>query len=558
LKQIRRFFQFAKSYLIELFGEGRFEKFVLIVAVFVVASQVAMMAGLIHEATDTQAVITAIDNDAGIAIDTTIKTQLYNNNDFTAYGPTYYRAVRILDTFLHLGNYNFEPGDRESKEKSLHFLLMMVSYFSILGTSFVIAYVFFTRWSTRLFASVTLASAFLSDFDWDAMIFRAHPDHMLAFSVTLAALMTWQSYAAPTDRRKLLFATAAWGFVASVKMSIIMFAPVFVLFFLPLPPRNQLWLFIRERALYILGGLTVSYLAFGFPQSLDIVRVIGFLVDQKRNVLPGDTESLQSWISLFGRQMQMPFLILAVMFVFLPITNRKLVESVSLKKALLFVLFFTLPILFLISRKIISPFAWYPFPFIGALLVASAVTLNLCYQKYLAPHLPARMLKYQNHVLYAPLFFAVLSFIRPTIPQAVAASLQNQLACRPEARIVAAKVNAEAARGGSVLADPYTPYARKYHDKEVLMAWEMNMDLVIKKKPTMIALKGAQYSRYIPLEEGGTASNVIFIKDWEATHAFYRTFWKKSDSVDSLGQRWVKIYSDACTFELWQRQTPPP
>jgi hypothetical protein len=114
-------------------------------------------------------------------------------------------------------------------------------------------------------------------------------------------------------------------------------------------------------------------------------------------------------------------------------------------------------------------------------------------------------------------------------------------------------VNDEAAKSPHILVDPYIPYARIYHDKQVQMAWLLLLDSIRPGETSMIALKKAHYLTHFDKDEGGTGQIILHIKDLEPTRKFFRLFKNHNETTDPFGQKWVKIHENACGFEVWKR-----
>lgn len=544
---LQKFKQAVISHLELHFGCGRGGQVLVAVAAFSLLSHFSWVVGAIHESVGTQAVVGAIDNDAGIAIQTAKRTHLYNNNDFTAYGPTYYRAVRILHSFAPLGVFSSEAPSDESTEKSHHFYLMLVSALSLYGLAFLIATVLFDKWFLKLFATAAIAGTLMYDLIWAEMILRAHPDHILAFGCGLAALLTYFSYVDSKSDSKLKIAASAWGLVASIKATVVMFAPMFLALLAGLDFKNlsgQLRSQIVRRLTLILSSAALTYFLIGFPQSLDIGRTISFLLEQSRNVTRADLESLRSWIQLFSEQMQYPVMMVCLLALLLPV-RRDLVTSWS--RTFLFFGICLLPTALLLNKKVLSGYSWYPFPFIAVILIALGILLT----RWKVWVSDLRFFKFQQSKVYAVAIFVALPMLISPFPSSIKAATLRQKDCRAEASIVEEKLNKLAEGGKSILADPYIPYARRFHDKQVWMAWEMRPSLIDEKNISVIAIKSGYYRLYLPADEGGAPAAIFHIEDWDSTRNFYRMFYKKNETLDHKGRRWIKFYEDVCTFELW-------
>ena len=126
--------------------------------------------------------------------------------------------------------------------------------------------------------------------------------------------------------------------------------------------------------------------------------------------------------------------------------------------------------------------------------------------------------------------------------------------CRPEARAFKKEVDARASTGAVILADSTAPYDHQYHDKNIFMTYEMKTSDLKKYNPRYLALKKAYYSIYMPKSEGGLEIPVTHITNLEDTRSFYRTFFNKTEGTDIFGQPWKLVYSDPCTFELWEKK----
>lgn len=514
--------------------------------VVLLATQLGFVCFYLHTVTDTQGVIRSIDTDAGAGIETAIKTQLYNDNGWRSYGPTSYRIVRMMNIMAPSPLYDQSLPKDENIERQHHFLLLLSSYLALVALCLLISAILFEQWGARLLSTAILTGAFCASWLWTEMILRVHPDHLFALTTAIATLLTWKFYINPQDKKAFAWAAAGWALAASTKLTLVLFAPALLVFFYPFKKENIL---PRLKTLFGIGLLV--YLVIGFPQSIHISGIIKFLWTQKRNVLTADWEFLKIWFETFAEQLQRAPLALLVLVLFLPV--RKSFENISVKKYFIFAGFFMLPTLALLSRKITVAHEWYAMPFISSMFITASIGILILWNKYVAPHIPKKVNLVRNNPWYTIAMFMAIPQVMGVMPSQMDHVMQKQMNCRIESREVAKKVNAVAATGAHVLADPYIPYSQKYHDKELLLAFEMSPQLIQKHNPQMIALKSVYYRIYLPPEEDGIPAIIQHIENWDNVRTFYRLFHKKNETVDPFGTKWVKTYSDACSWELWEK-----
>jgi hypothetical protein len=531
-------------------------------------TQLALIATFLDRAATSQGVVSARDNDAGFAVGTAISTRLYNDNGFRPYGPTYYRLARIIHDVVFAphdyAEFYQKPIEQQSmdslkkahiNERDFHFLLMWISALSAATLALLLISTLTHDWTMRFLGAILLLSAFLRDPVWTEMIFRAHPDHLLAAAVAFATLRTWHSFREPNEKRLFRFAGAAWGFVASIKLTITMLIPSFLLFIWPpetasnlqRPIKESLRLALRRGGIFA-GYALLVYVLVGFPQSIVIGRVIKFLIQQSRNIIPGDREFLLIWINLFASQFWRPALTLVSLSFIVPL-NVEIVASAKRKDYLKLCAFVIMPIGLLWSRRLLSPYTWYPLPFI-AMLLTTTVPILIAFSSRLT------FLSKVRNSNWTPILLLLATPIWiGTLPNTLNDSLASQQVCRAEVSIVEDIVNAEAAKSSHVLVDPYTPYARVFDTKQIKISWEMHFGLIQPGKTTMIALEKPHYLTFFPKSEGGSGDLILYIQDLEPVRNFYRLFKGHSKATDPYGQNWIKTHEDGCGFEIWKRES---
>ncbi len=504
------------------------------IAALLLLLQISTATSFLVQRSDTRAIVQATDNDAGWAIGTALHTHWLNDNHFRAYGPTYYRISTLLHSLFGnpLGAKNLNS--LEQKETNRHFLLQWISLLSLVGLCFLLISVFFNSWFYRLWGTSLLFAAFTVDPTWVYMIYRVHPDHLFTALIT-ASFAFFIRFLDQSKRSDFIAGAVFWGLAASTKLTLTLFAPSLVVLFY----KKEL----KDFKVFLKYSLA-TYFLVGFPQSLALGGVFEFLWQQKRNVLRGDLEFVKIWQDLFFNQLKWPLLVSTVIMLLTPLGAR-----IHLKASVIKILLLAgLPTLFLFTRRITSAYDYYPLPFVAVLVLAylyvlQSVFLNLKFWPSLQTRRP--------WIYQAALLLGMPWLVMP-VSQSFQPVLESQLRCAPEARKVELLVHAAAAKGESVLVDPYIPYSEIYHDKEVFMAWEMNLSL-LKPNTTLIALKKDYYCIYLTAEDGGCPGVVDHIKNWDETRKFYRLFFNKEETTIPDNQSWKKVYKDECGWEIWKK-----
>lgn len=554
----RGFLNELKSALLGSEASSSLQNALLGIALLALAAQLSVMSGFIARNVDTRATISAIDNDGGVAIGTATHTKLYDDNGWRPYGPLYYRLVRLAHQLgehpadatqsaaatskdLHLRT-KLKIEEQNARERSHHFLLGWISLVSLAGLCGLLAYLTTDLGVYRVLLTSALLSAFSAHPTWAEMVLRPHPDHLFAALVGLATWITWRWLIAPDSRTRLLQMGAAWGLVAACKMTILAFAPGILALFIGRRP-----IFAWRQFLILASSALCVYLAVGFPQSFNFGGVIEFLIQQKKNVLPGTRESFFTWLELFRAQVWRPALVLILGLLLLP---RPKAAHASVEARLRLLALVALPLAYLWSQKIISPIFWYPFPFIAMGLVAIALGLEDVRARLQPLERITRRLSTQAIV------WVLVPFAFSPVPESWTQVFNEQQKCRTEAREVERWVNQAAAEatstGGHILVDPYIPYSQVFHDREVEMAWEMRLDR-IRPETRMIALKSDYYRWYLSVEVGGSGGTVLHIQNLAPVREFYLKFWRQAETVEIQGAKWTRVHNDSCSFEIWQK-----
>jgi hypothetical protein len=484
---------------------------------------------------DSQPILAAIDNDAGNAINVAARSRWYNDNHYVPYGPLYFRLANTLTAILTPMS---EPGGlaaADAQGKAVSFALLAISEFALFGLALVLSLALtgsFT-WMTVLTAPLFVWTL-LSSGTWQNLLLQAHPDYLLSLFAGAAAACTYRLWLAPEDRNLFRVTAWLWGLALAVKMSAALFLP-FLLGSL-LYPHFQVG---RRRMPAFVGHMAVAYFAAGFPQSLNVLQTIKFLLYQSQYSRPPSWTSVTEWLTTWRDQGLVPLSVTAVLLVaFLwnsrrgPAHTQVLVKSVILGLG---------PLVLLLLQAIISnPHDYYLMPVIAAqlaLLIQNAKTLR---------HPAISDWRTGAAVVTLSLIFFVAFGL---VPAGLNATLAERLKCRPEARAMYDQVAHYDGKGLNIFADPYVPTPPK--SSHIRSSWQANKNYIIENHFQILALKANYYDRFFNAELAAYVS--VDVPDPGASRDFYALFHNADLVHDSQIGSWQRVYRDACTGEIWQK-----
>ncbi len=534
----------------------------LLFSAILLAVQFLHMAGLLSAASTPKSITGTFDDDALLVQNKALKTRWYKDNGVAGYGPLYFRLVHTIASL--------QPGPRSlsddlverDHERSVHYLLMLVSLGSVWGISLLLVSLLTTRWVYRLALSSVLLSAFMSEPTWALFVRRAHPDHLFSLTVAAATILTFRwlclknskDCALNNSAQRFFYLSAAmWGIVAGIKLSIILFVPAFVLLFWPYndsltqqTQRPAASPSILRRQLQAFGlflaFMFIAYFALAFPQSIVLDRPIRFLLKQSTYSQRVDWPALWTWAQLFFAQTHRPLGILAVAALFF--TRPRLFnpqwDSIWRTGALVF-----FPILLLVSRKVISAFDHYPFPHVTGLLILFIFTLSWLGFK-------TRLSKYPG--LGLVLLFSWTHFSWGFVPRALTVASHEHSACRNIAAEFEQLVSQELRPTDKAMIDPYFPVdPGKWPKGQVERNWTANFEYVDQNKITFIGLNSKYYSRYF----GDQSQNTYiqnYHRDWQSSQKFYETFHNRKAVQDDVHGSWQLLRGhNECGLFIWRK-----
>lgn len=543
--------------------------FFLFISGSILALQFLTYSAVMFNTAESRPVVATIDDDTQEAIRLTQNTFLINDNGARAYGPIYYRIASAFQHFSVNTYSNFEMSKKEQSERSTHFSLMIVNLASIFLYCFLIARLIHSNTAVCLTLTYGLVQAIMNNEIRSSLSFMGKPDHALVFFVSLAFLYTWRWLSDFENKQLIIKSAATWALAASTKLSVLFFVPGLISLWFGRKITSTKWTLP-----YFIKWIVIFYFVVGIPQNFDVVGYVSYLLHQ------GSYTSFVSWdfftrnwLRLFSADLKLPIIYLTVVVPFFysqksdQAQNHKQQMPSAYFRILLFCL---ITFLFITHKQTRSPYEWYTFPVTNIILI----TYTLVYQKLLSIIFSNQVAQklvafFQNHFLNR-LNLGIKTLIlseksRLTLTLLIFGMNNNYSDsfyqqhkifnnCRQESHQFMKEINTRAARGDRFLVDPAAPYDHQYHDKNIFMQYEMKTKDLIEVKPKFLALKKIYYQMYLPRSEGGTEIPTTHITDIEDTRNFYRTYFNKDSGSDIHGQIWKKIYSDQCSFELWERQ----
>jgi hypothetical protein len=100
----------------------------------------------------------------------------------------------------------------------------------------------------------------------------------------------------------------------------------------------------------------------------------------------------------------------------------------------------------------------------------------------------------------------------------------------------------------TILADPYVPWDE--NEGKVSESFFRTLEDISPGKADILALSKNYYSRY--LADPPSLYVQKDIPNWKEVCKFYALFTNKDQTVDSYGNRWVKVHENPRGWEIWK------
>ncbi len=564
IKYIKTFFadnfhELKKYYPVTTDLKNFWNYFLIFNVALIFLIQFSVYSSILFNTAESRPIVASVDDDTQEAIRLTQNTYILNDNGARAYGPIYYRLASVAQYFGANSYSNFELTKKEQFERSAYFTMMLINLLAIFLYCYLLASLIHPQYLIRVIITMGLVHTFMSNDLRSALAFMGKPDHLLVLFISWAFVVTWQWLKDFENRKLIIKSAAAWGLAASTKLSTLFFAPGILSLWLFKKINTTKWTFF-----YFLKWLIIFYFVFGFPQNFDVSGYLSYLIHQNSFTSLVSWEFFtEKWLRLFSNDLQLPFIFLLVAVPFFhhdfspnetDSSKQKIFNQIHL------ILFCLITFIVVTHKQTRAPFEWYTFPVTNIMLIGFVIIYNdfLSFLfKKLKGKFSSRFLKPIGSMSFRIVFSLVLIINKDDFfPSAFHKQHLAFKNCRQEARQFMKEINDRAATGAMFLADAAVPYDHQYHDKNIFMKHEMKTSHLNTYKPKYVALKKVYYQIYLPKAEGGSEAPVTHISNPEDTRNFYRTYFNKDMGTDVNGDSWKKIYSDACTFELWEKINP--
>ncbi|MBX3033506.1 MAG: hypothetical protein KF865_06220 [Bdellovibrionaceae bacterium] len=504
-------------------------------------SQVAAFVGRIALISSHQAIVEAMDNDAGEGVKVGQRSHWVNDNGFRYYGPLYYRIAQTLSwTSFSTGAENLPPA--LENEKAVHFSLMLLSLLSVYGLAWVLASLLTRDHLLKMLGVMLIAPACLLNPIWSQFLFTVHPDLFLAFLCAAAMAASLRMAADPDDAFRWKWAAFWWGLTLSTKLSALFLMPAQLVFLWKKGDGRGTF----ERCKRFTWFTLAVYLIVGFPQNFDFYGNIRSLAGLSRYSHSPTWESFLDWWRLWGVQAWAPLMTLLGFAVFLqafPAVAER--AAPSLRRSWWWIPAALSGMLLLSVRRLILIHDYYVFPFVAVAWVLAAWLFSR-WSFRPALHSPwARGL----------VMLVGLAIALPMIPPSLQANqrvLARMRSCQPAFEKAFDIMSKVVDRGGKVLVTPYTPRPLSPLTK---VHWEITDERMTEFAPSLMVMNPIRY--YGRFTDGDDVSEYVKTnnKEWPQVQAFYRRFAHRNEAQTADGRTWKKLQDEEllrCGIEVWE------
>jgi len=497
--------------------------FFLFLTLIIFIFEVFYIGYVTYQNADTVPIIYSINNDAAKGITVAYISDWLTDNKFYAYGNLYYRIAYTLNLINPFYN---DINAIESADRFLHFILMMLSFSSLLLISFLISSILFFTYSYIILSTCILLLVFVTNPFWYEFILVVHPDLLLSF-LTFVSIFFSTKYLIKKDNFNFYISSIFWGLALGTKLFSIFYLPaIFLIFVHDLKNKEYMKIF------KYFGTIFITYFFIGFPQNFQISKTSAFLFYQSGYSLSPTLGSVLEWFSLFFSQTIYIFVVILILSL---VSEKKvLLSRINIYLALSISLF---PFLILLSRYITSPHSHYTFPIVSGFLAIYTIIVS---------QLPFSG-KFRKFSLVV--FFILLIVFSLSSKANMKTVLASQMNCREESR-EAYSVILKKQESNKIHSDPYIPF--EYRKGNVINDWFPNIKKTLMSDITVLALSKNYYSRY--LEKEISEYTKINSPTWKEQKEFYEIFANKNKVTDMNNNKWIKVYSNKCGVEVWQKE----
>jgi hypothetical protein len=524
---------------IEAIGLGfTLRGFVTVLVLSLLFAQGISFAGRLGLFSTHQAIVEAIDNDAGEGVRVGLRSHWIGDNNFRYYGPLYYRIANTLSLGTLSPGEKIEGAPNLEVERRIHFALLLLSLASLYALTWALCGVFTRDLILRATGVFMLVPAFMVNETWMRYLYIVHPDLFLAFLCAAGTIASIRMGQNPDEPRNWKWAAFWWGLALSTKLSALFLMPM-QLAFLWKDGVAATWGRVKKFTLFALS----VYLLVGFPQNFDFLQNLRVLLSFSQYAGGLTWEGFLSWWGPWADQMRWPLLGL---FGFWIVTRGFSKDEERITHLRWWWLPLAVSGLFLLSlRSLELSHDYYVFPFVASALAAIVMLARNF-------HFPALQ---NGKALRAILILIGFAMTLPGFQQGNATNqkiLANVRQCQASFEKIYDYGRQHFEGERRVYATPYTPVPR---DEFVEIDWTMDFGAMEKYDPQLMIFNASYYGRYTEKDE--VDPYVQKNNDhWKATQEFFRSFKGKSEVTAPNGQKWVKKKGtdfEACSNEVWER-----
>lgn len=398
-------------------------------------------------------------SDAANAMNVLNRTTWLSDNEFTYYGPLYYRLAKSL--------LNLDPvyriADRSNtnvRDKSAHIALMLTSFFALMLMSLILGARVGPDWSLG-WLSVIFMFAFLSNTElWIDFAVDNHPDLLLSMLIALATSATINSLRPVTlgQTNSLWGVGTFWGLSLLTKLTAATFFVGAIVIIMAAAWRGR----CLVRAGIAVGVSSfLTYLVVGFPQSLNVLAVINSMIHVA-------SVTVKTFDVVFWKNMLLETAVLPLMVVFggalLFAENERTTEGRPDLPSVFLALAFLIPGIAFVSLFWVSyqdHMRHYILPVVAAL----SVTAVPCVQRaaFAIYRWAPTSLKLLSRVVGLLTLIAVVVIGRRWYHDHTTSRIINRFELQEEAEMVQKSISDDLSSGKIVVADPFSPIDLRMH-----------------------------------------------------------------------------------------------
>ncbi|MDC1001584.1 hypothetical protein OAS89_03795 [Alphaproteobacteria bacterium] len=311
IQSLLKFFVFNSKVALRLFWRKKkvwgFTTY-LFLSLICTTSYIASVASSLTANTTISATLAVESVDLQNAVGKAAITNPWSDNGWRAYGPVLYRVANLAASFgPNIGYPDIAASAHQKREARHHFFLTMISSMSTFILGWILACLISSSLPTQLIIASIMGSVFLKTPYWANETFLVHPDIIVAPIAAGLAYWTIRGTFQKPQSSSLFPISGLIGLGLATKMTFLFFLPtVFTSLF-----HKNLRKYLNRLAVTFLVAFFV-YMLVGFPQSLGILGVLEFLINQSQYTAPVNYESMLRWTSIFLQELSItiPFVVI--------------------------------------------------------------------------------------------------------------------------------------------------------------------------------------------------------------------------------------------------------